>query len=98
MGEIIKETWKKGTYKNAAFWTCLICSLLMMGISFALPPVGIVSSSSMAAASILWAYGALASFNAALDRGVDAKVKHGETELHIINDDEKKENGLELND
>ena len=91
MGEQIKDIWKRGSYKNFAFWLCLVCSILFMAVSFCLPPVGAISSSSMAASSILWAYGALASFNHALDRGVDAKVKHGETELHIINDEDKKE-------
>lgn len=91
MGEQIKDILKRGSYKNFAFWLCLSCSIVMMGVSFVLPPIGVISSSSMAASSILWAYGALASFNHALDRGVDAKVKHGETELSIINDEDKKE-------
>jgi len=69
-----------------------------MAISFCLPPVGAISSGSMAASSILWAYGALASFNAALSKGVDARVRHGDTELTLTNDDNKKEDGLELND
>lgn len=98
MGEIIKDALKRGTYHNHAFWLCLIVSIGLMVTSFFLPPIGIISSSSMAGSSILWAYGALASFNAALDRGVDAKVKHGETELSITNDSDTEENGLELND
>lgn len=89
MGEQIKEIWKRGTYHNIAFWVCLSVSIGLMVTSFFLPPLGVVSSSSMASASILWAYGALASFNTALSKGVDAKVKHGETELHIINDENK---------
>ena len=95
---MVKDIWKRGTYHNHAFWLCLIVSIGLMVTSFFLPPIGIVSSSSMGAASILWAYGALASFNAALSKGVDARVRHGDTELTLTNDDNKKENGLELND
>lgn len=89
MGEIIKDVWKRGTYHNIAFWICLGISIVLMVISFFIPPAGIIDSSVFIGTSILFAYTALASFNAALDRGVDAKLKHGDTELHIINDEDK---------
>lgn len=90
MGEQIKDIWKKGSYKNFAFWLCLVCSILFMGVSFCLPPIGVISSSSMAASSILWAYGALASFNRALEKNKKATVKHGETELQIHGEKEER--------
>lgn len=89
MGELIKETWKRGTYHNIAFWICLGVSIAMMLISFFVPPLAVIDSSVFVGTSILFAFAALASFNSALERGVDAKVKHGETELHIINDEDK---------
>ena len=90
MGEVIKDIWKRGTYHNVAFWVCLIVSIAMMVISFFVPPLAAIDSSIFVGASILFAYAALASFNAALDKGVDAKIKHNDTELQIINDNENK--------
>ena len=90
MGEIIKDVWKRGTYHNMAFWICLGVSIGMMLVSFFVPPLAVIDSSIFVATSILFAFAALASFNSALEKGVDAKVKHGDTELHIINDEDKK--------
>jgi hypothetical protein len=92
MGEELKQIWKKGTYHNVAFWICLGVSISMMLVSFFVPPLAVIDSSIFVATSILFAYAALASFNTALEKGVDAKVKHGETELQIINDDDKNKN------
>lgn len=97
MGEELKRIWKKGTYHNIAFWICLGVSIAMMIVSFCVPPLAVIDSSIFVATSILFAYAALASFNAALEKGVDAKVKHGETELQIINDDDKKDKQI-IND
>lgn len=90
MGEVIKDIWKRGTYHNVAFWICLGVSIGMMLVSFFVPPLAVIDSSIFVATSILFAYAALASFNAALEKGVDAKIKHNDTELQIINDNENK--------
>lgn len=90
MAEKIKEIWFKGTHHNVAFWVCLITSIALMVTSFIVPPLAVIDSSVFVGTSILFAYAALASFNAALDKGVDAKIKHNDTELQIINDEENK--------
>ena len=90
MGEVIKDIWKRGTYHNVAFWICLGVSIGMILVSFFVPPLSVIDSSIFVATSILFAYAALASFNAALEKGVDAKIKHNDTELQIINDNENK--------
>lgn len=94
MGEMIKDVWRKGTHHNIAFWVCLVTSIIMMVVSFIVPPLAVIDSSIFVATSILFAYAALASFNAALEKGVDATVKHGETELSIQNPDNNNTNNI----
>lgn len=92
---MIKDVWRNGTHHNIAFWVCLVTSIIMMVVSFIVPPLAVIDSSIFVATSILFAYAALASFNAALlEKGVVATVKHGETELSIQNPDNNDTNNI----
>ena len=59
----------------------------MIVTAFFLPPVAYIEASVLTAVGELFGFAALGTVMAAIDKGVDAKVKHGDTELHIINDD-----------
>lgn len=81
----MKEIWKSATEHNWAFWICLFTSiLLLIGACFT-PPLFIVDKSIIAAVGELAGFGALGALYKGLDRGVDAKLKHNNTEISLEN-------------
>lgn len=91
MGEILK----KATQHNTVFWVCLIVSICLITGGAIVPPPFVIDSSIFIATGMMFGFAALDSLNKAIDKGVDAKVKHGDTELHIINDDNNTTNTIE---
>ena len=87
MGETIKDIWFKGTYHNVAFWVCLATSLFLIITGFFIPPKAVVDSSVIACVGELFGFAALGAFIRALDKGVDAKITKGDTEIKIQNPD-----------
>ena len=53
-----------------------------------MPPTGKIDGSILAAVGELFGFAALFMAWEALDRGVDAKVTHGNTTIELNNDDE----------
>lgn len=92
MGEIIKNALVKGTYHNVAFWVCLSVSIFLIVTAFFIPPKAIVDSSVIACVGEIFAFAALGAFIRALDKGVDAKIRKGETEVSIENPDKNDDN------
>lgn len=82
MGEILK----KATEGNAAFWVCLVISILLIIGGAITPPPFVIDASIFIATGELFAFAGLWTLNKAIDKGVDAKVKHNETEIQIINE------------
>lgn len=88
MGKKIKDIWIRGSYHNVSFWICLATSLFLIISAFFIPPRAVIDSSVIACVGELFGFAALGSFIKALDKGVDASVRHGDTELSISNPDE----------
>lgn len=82
MGEILK----KATQGNTAFWICLVISILLIVGGAITPPPFVVDSSIFFGTGQLFAFAGLWTLNRAIDKGVDARVKHNETEIQIINE------------
>lgn len=97
MGEILKRVFKSATHRNYVFFTCLIVSIILIIGACCVPPPFDVPSSILGCCGILFAYAGLWSFNIAMDKGTDAKIKHGDTEIHVINDDDTKDSGYDAN-
>lgn len=95
MGETIRDIWFKGTYHNVAFWVCLVVSLFLIITAFFIPPKAVVDSSIIACVGELFGFAALGAFIRALDKGVDAKITKGDTEIKIQNPDNKNTNTIE---
>ena len=91
MGDILK----KATQGNTAFWVCLIVSICLIVGGCIYPPPFWIDPSIFIATGELFAFAALFTLNKAIDKGVDAKVKHNDTEIHIINDDNNNSNNIE---
>ena len=58
--------------------------------SFFIPPQGVVDSSVLAAVGEIFAFAALFAAWEAIDKGIDAKVTHGNTTLSIDGDGDGK--------
>ncbi|MBQ3843474.1 MAG: hypothetical protein II817_00660 [Bacteroidales bacterium] len=74
---------KKATNRNWAFWVCLVISIALGIVGFFMPPKGVIDGSVLTFAGVLCTYVTLHGFLFALDKGIDAKFKHGNTEVTI---------------
>jgi len=94
MGDILR----KAVDHNWAFWICLgVSILLILGGAFTPPPF-IIDSSIFIATGEMFGFASLWALYKAIDKGVDARIKKGDTDIHIINEDkEDKEDGLSEN-
>lgn len=94
----MSETYKRATIKNPAFWVCLTITVGLFVAGFCVPPHGEIDGSILTAGGILFSFATLETVHVALRKGVDAKVKHGQTELTIgdnINDNKPKDDETE---
>ena len=65
-----------------------VVSVGLMIASFLGPPTGVIDGSVLGGVGELFAFASLFMAWEALDRGVDAKITHGQTTLELGNDDE----------
>lgn len=79
----MSETYKRATIKNPAFWVCLTITIGLFVAGFYVPTLGEIDGSILTAGGILFAFATLEAVHVALKKGVDAKVKHGQTELTV---------------
>lgn len=93
----MSETYKRATIKNPAFWVCLTITVGLFVAGFCVPPHGEIDGSILTAGGILFAFATLETVHVALRKGVDAKVKHGQTELTVgdLNKDKEKQKDYE---
>lgn len=68
-----------------------IVSILLISGAFFVPPMAIIDSSILAAVGELAGFGAIWQVSKAIDKGVDASVKHNDTEITVTNSDINKE-------
>lgn len=64
-----------------------LASIALLVWSFMLPPPGVIDSSVIAAVGELAGFAALWQIAKAIDKGVDAALRKGDTEITIHNDD-----------
>lgn len=64
-----------------------VISAMLIIVSFFTPPRFIIDSSVFAAVGELFAWGALFYAWDSTERGIDAKIRHGNTEVEINNPD-----------
>lgn len=85
MTEIVKNA----TMKNPAFWVCLSLSIGLIVAGFCVPPHGEIDGSVLTACGILFGFATLEVVHIAIRKGVDARVRHGQTELTVGDLDKK---------
>lgn len=94
MTEIVRSA----TMKNPAFWVCLALSIALIVAGFIVPPLGDIHGSVLTAVGLLFAFATLFEVHIAMKKGVDARLRHGNTELSVgdLNDNIQNEDN-ELN-
>lgn len=91
MGEILKQA----THHNVWFWVLMVTSIGLIIASFLVPPTGVIDGSVLAAVGELAGFGALGALIKAMDMGVDARVKHKDTEVTVGDLNKKPEQNYE---
>lgn len=79
MTEIVKNA----TMRNPAFWVCLAMTIALLLGGFLTPPRAKIDGSILTACGILFAFATLETVHHAIRKGVDARVRHGKTELTV---------------
>ena len=83
MGKIINKH-----EDRAIFYACLTVAVVLMVVSFVLPPTGVIDPSVLKAAAILLGFAALGIVGKNLSLGKDVTFSHGDTEVPLGDKDE----------
>lgn len=70
------------------FYVCLTVAVLLLLVSFFVPPTGVIDPSVLKAAAILLGFAALGIVGKNLSDGKDVTFSHGETEVTISDKEE----------
>ena len=84
MNNEIKTTFKECILDNMWFKILSAISIILIIISFFLPPQGVIDPSVMAAVGEIFAWGALFTVLKAIDKGKTISMQHGDTTI-IVN-------------
>ena len=68
---------------NLYFWFFGGISVLLIGISFFIPPLAVIDGSVLAATGEMFGFAALGAVIHAMDKGKTASVSHGQTTITI---------------
>lgn len=74
---------KKSDGTRWVFWVCLASSIILLIVSFLLPPMGIIDASVLTSVGELFAFAALYEGISLVRQGRSAKLTHNGTELEI---------------
>ena len=81
---------KHSVVENVPFWILAGVALVIGIIAFFLPPMGDIKPNALKFISWIFAFTALWTVFAAMMRGIDARIQHGQTCLTIGDIDKKK--------
>lgn len=79
----MKDIIKNAVNHNYVFWICLFISIFLIVGGAITPPPFIMDSSIFEGVGWLFAFATLGVFSRAIDKGIDARVKKGDTTLEI---------------
>lgn len=89
----MKKFYKNYLANNLYFWFFSVFSVLLITISFFIPPLAVIDGSVIASVGELFAFAALGAVVHAIDTGKTATLQHGSTSLTVkdIDGDESSE-------
>lgn len=69
--------------ENVWFAIFSIVAITLLVASFLVPPMGIIDDSVLKGVAEIFGFAALGTVMRAIEKGIDAKIKHGNTEVTI---------------
>lgn len=88
----MKEFYRNFLENNLYFWVFGGVSILLILVSFFIPPMAVVDGSIIACVGELFGFAALGAVIHAIDKGKTASISHGNTTIEIRKEGEE-ENG-----
>ena len=85
----IKAIYEK--LNKTSFYICLVFSIILIAVSFVVPPTGIVDGSVLAAVGEVFAFATLGTVIHAIMKGADVTLNHGNTSVTLNTPDDKEE-------
>lgn len=83
----MRQIFKK--INRTSFWICLSVSVVLLLVSWIMPPQWIIDSSVIQAVAELLGFSCIGIAIHSIEKGMDVTLRHGNTELTIENDDEQ---------
>lgn len=74
-------------FDRFVFLLCLFVSIILLTMSFLIPPTGQIDPSVLAAVGEIFGFSSLAVVIVALGKGTDVTLKKGDVNLHLNNPD-----------
>lgn len=85
------KTFKECVLSNAYFWILTGIAILLLIVSFFLPPTGEISPSALQGVAEIFAFASLGTVIKAIDKGKSIELKHGETTIAVRKRNEDEE-------
>lgn len=90
----MKKFWRSYLAENLGFWVFGISSIILLGVSFVLPPTGVINATVLEGVAELFAFASLGAVYRAINKGTPASITHGGTTVSVnkeIEDNEEEE-------
>lgn len=78
-------------FEKVVFWISFFSSIILLIVSFCLPPTGAIDPSVLAGVGEIFAYVTLAVVIVALGRGTDVTLHKGDIDISLNNPDSRDE-------
>lgn len=79
----MKSFWRNYLRDNLMFWVFASVAIVLLVVSFFLPPVGLITPSTLEGVAELFAFASLGAVYKAIDKGKTASVQHGNTTITV---------------
>lgn len=88
-GKNVRKEAAKLTSYRYIFWTCLISAIVMLGVSFMLPPTGEINPTVLQGAAILMGFSVIGILPECLRLSKDVTVRKGDLEVSLSEGDDE---------
>ena len=78
-------------FEKVVFWLCLFTSIILLTISFLIPPTGQIDPSVLAAVGEIFGFASLAVVIKALGRGTDVTLHKDNIDITLKNSDKEED-------
>lgn len=87
----MKKFWTSYLKDNLYFWVFGVIAIVLLTVSFFLPPVGVITPSTLEGVAELFAFASLGAVYKAIDKGKTASVSHAGTTITVSDSEGEKE-------